>query len=135
MTSLGTPPSAEPIVQLCVCTIVGLFLSAVLFTSSSFQDGLAVFQSTIELESSKVERFFSLSVGPVVLTTGSRVPAGHAEESHPRRQDAREDEAGQAGGGRQPDAAGQEGQDQEQPAATGRAGQGGPSEPLPGPHQ
>lgn len=67
--------------------------------------------------------------------TGSRVPARHAEESHQRRQNSREDEAGQTGGGRQPDAAGQEGQDQEQPAEAGGAGEGGPPEPLPGPDQ
>lgn len=45
--------------------------------------------------------------------TGSRIPASHAEESNPRCQDSREDEADQTGGGRQPDAAGKEGQDQE----------------------
>lgn len=67
--------------------------------------------------------------------TGSRVPACHAEEGHQRRQNSREDEAGQTGGGRQPDAARQEGQDQEQPAEAGRAGEGSPREPLPGPHQ
>lgn len=67
--------------------------------------------------------------------TGSRVPARHAEEGHQRRQDPREDEAGEAGGGRQPDAAGQEGQDQEQPAEARRAGEGAPRKPLPGPHQ
>lgn len=66
---------------------------------------------------------------------GSRVPACHAEEGHQRCQDSREDEAGQTGGGRQPDAAGQEGQDQEQPAEAGRAGEGSPREPLSGPHQ
>lgn len=67
--------------------------------------------------------------------TGSRLPARDAEEGHQRRQDSREDEGGEAGGGRQPDAAGQEGQDQEQPAEAGRAGEGPPGEPLSGPHQ
>lgn len=49
----------------------------------------------------------------VFSSLGSRVSAGHAEEGDQRRKDSRKDEAGQTGGGRQPDPAGQEGQDQE----------------------
>lgn len=69
------------------------------------------------------------------MLSGSGVPARHAEEGHQGCKDPREDEAGEAGGGRQPDPAGQKGQDQEQSAAAGRAWEGPTREPVPGPHQ
>lgn len=63
--------------------------------------------------SNVVEKNNNYNPSPFPWVTGSRVPARHAEESHPRCQDSREDEAGETGGGRQPDAAREEGQDQE----------------------
>lgn len=69
------------------------------------------------------------------MSPGSRVPAGDAAEGHQGCEDPRKDEAGEASGGRQPDPAGQEGQNQEQPAEAGGAGEGAPREPLPGPDQ